>query len=414
MSGVLRSLTHWCKHCCYALIFLALLLCLLEIGLRVYDSATAQLTRPDLYDRGMVGKSWSVHHQLKPARAYLLRNPDSEQMVRVTVNSHGLRGPEVTVPKPPGVYRVVWLGDDMIFSRHTPEAQTACQLLQQQLGVSVKSRVEVLNAGTPDYCPLLSYLQTRHLLLALEPDLVVLNFDMSDVADDHAVRWQVTSDSRGDPTACTHPGLELPKSATNRTSVLDALLLPKWGRSLLNRLLAEQTSRVAAGSIDFPRSRYLWLAETPPPDWEVPIQLSLSPIKLLHQCLAERQIPLIVTAVPAPWQVSPQATAEGSVRERLGVPREGVFLSTRPFELIGEFCSREGIEWCDVSEAFRQHPRGQTLFLRTTPELSPEGQDLLAEELAAFHAERPRETRPLPTRPTADYALPERVVSPRR
>ena len=95
------------------MVLVVLLLCMIEIGLRVYDSATAQLTRGRLYDRGMTGKSWDVHHQLKPSRAYLLRNPDSEQMTRVCVNSTGVRGPEITIPKPSGLFRVIWLGDDI-------------------------------------------------------------------------------------------------------------------------------------------------------------------------------------------------------------------------------------------------------------------------------------------------------------
>ncbi len=408
---MIRSISHWFKHCWYAVVFVTLLLCMIEIGLRVYDSATAQLTRGRLYDHGMTGKSWTVHHQLKPSRAYLLRNPDNSKLNRISVNSTGLRGPEVAIPKPTGLFRVIWLGDDVVFSPHVPEAQTACQLLRDHLAESSAVQVEVINAGTPDYCPLLSYLQLRHSLLNLEPDLVIINYDMTDVSDDHEVRWQVNSDTYGLPTACTHPDLELPKPMIRGTSAFDALLLPKWGRQLLNGFLAEQTSRGAGGSIDFPRSKYAWLAETPPPDWEEPIQQSFSPLLLLNQILSLRKIPLIVTAVPAPWQVSPQATAEGQVRERAGVPRNGVFLSTRPFEQLGEYCSTNRIEFCDVSESFRGHPDGAILYLKSVAELSPAGHELLAEELAAYWAERPNGNRPLPLRLTGENAASARHES---
>lgn len=408
---MIKSLSHWFKHCWYAVVLVVLLLCMIEIGLRVYDSATAQLTRGRLYDRGMTGKSWDVHHQLKPSRAYLLRNPDSEQMTRVCVNSTGVRGPEITIPKPSGLFRVIWLGDDIVFSPHVPEAQTACQLLRDQLAESSAIQVEVINAGTPDYCPLLCYLQMRHSLLTLEPDLVIINYDMTDVSDDHEVRWQVNSDTSGFPTSCTHPDLELPRPMIQGRSAFDALLLPKWGRQFLNGFLSEHTSRGAGGSIDFPRSRYAWLAETPPPDWQDPIQQSFSPLLLLNQMLSGRKIPLIVTSVPAPWQVSPHATAGGQAREKVGVPRNGVFLSTRPFEQLGEYCSRNGIEFCDVSESFRGHPDGAILYLKTLAELSPAGHELLAEELAAYWVERPSRNRPLPLRLTGENAAPARYES---
>ncbi|MFM8584689.1 MAG: hypothetical protein ACKOFW_24795 [Planctomycetaceae bacterium] len=396
------------------MVLLALMLCMAEIGLRVYDSATAQLTRGRLYDRGMTGKSWTMHHQLKPCRSYLIRDPDSGQMTRVSVNSLGLRGPEVAIPKPTGTFRVIWLGDDVVFSPHVAERQTACQLLRGHLAEAIGGQVEVINAGTPNYCPLLSYLQARHGLLALQPDLVILNYDMTDVSDDHEVRWQLSSDADGLPVACTHPDLDLARPTGLGSSVFDALLLPRWGRESLNRMLSEHTSRGAGGSIDFPRSKYAWLAETPPPDWEKPIQQSFSPLALLDRMLSAEKIRLIVTSVPAPWQVSAKATTEGQAREIAGVPRNGIFLSTRPFEQLREYCGENRIEFCDVSESFRGHPDGATLYFRALAELSPAGQELLAEELAAYCAERPSGNRSLPLRLTGDYDLPVTPATPPR
>src|SRR5579872_6776339 len=184
---MIRSCFLWVKHLVYAVAVLATLACLLEIGLRVYDSATAQVTRRDLYDRGLVCKNWFVHHTLKPSRVFAVNNPDTGERVRVAVNSLGVRGVEPEIPKPRGTLRIVCLGDDSTLATFIPEADTFCSQLRQELTTQLNRPVEVINAGVPDYCPLLSYLQLRHELLAREPDLVILNFDPSDVADDYQV-----------------------------------------------------------------------------------------------------------------------------------------------------------------------------------------------------------------------------------
>ena len=378
-SRMIQSLANWIKHLCYAVLFLLLLACLLEIGLRVHDSATGQVTRLDLYDRGLTCKSWLAHHELKPSRAYLVRHAETSRKVRVTVNSFGLRGAEPIVPKAPGTLRVLCLGDDSTFASHVAESETFVARLQDMLSQQRGQPVEVFNAGVPDYCPLLSYLQLRHRLLGLAPDLIVLCFDMSDISDDHAVRWFVVSDAEGHPTNCPHPGLEMPRQG-NRRSVLDALLLPQWGRQRLNAFLADQTSRVASSSIDFPRSKYLWLADAPP-DWEDAIEQTFSALDLIGELADQSGVRFVVTAIPAPWQVSATATTGGGARDRVGVPPDGLYRSRRPFELLADYCRQKGLEFVDVSPEFQSQGGGHRLFLKYVAEFSPEGHELFAREL---------------------------------
>ncbi|MEK7251480.1 MAG: hypothetical protein AAB209_13775, partial [Bacteroidota bacterium] len=53
--------------------------------------------------------------------------------------------------------------------------------LQSQQGAM---KFEVINAGVGSYSPLLEYLYLKHYELQFNPDLVILNFDLSDVYDD--------------------------------------------------------------------------------------------------------------------------------------------------------------------------------------------------------------------------------------
>ncbi|MGQ0634845.1 MAG: SGNH/GDSL hydrolase family protein [Planctomycetaceae bacterium] len=369
----------------YALVLLALLGCLLEIALRVYDSATGQVTRRDLYDRGLVCKSWFAHHTLKPSRVFSVRNPDTDDRVRVTVNSWGLRGAEPACPKPAGLFRVLCLGDETTLGSQVTEAETFCARLEQELGSVPGRRVEVLNAGVPDYCPLLEYLQYRHHLQGLAPDLIIVNFDMSDVADDYAVRRFAAIGPDGLPVSCTHPGLELNRRGEKGGPRENPLLAPLWCRQRLNCLLTESRVLESGRSIEAARARYAWL-EDQPPDWSVHIAHALEPLISLRDLAATRATPVLVVACPAPWQVSAAASDGEGVREQMGVGRDACYRSRRPFETLAEFCRRNRLEFCDLSPAFQQMPQAERLYLTHAAMYSKEGHLLHARELARYVA----------------------------
>jgi len=379
---MIRSCFLWCKHLAYAVIVLALVACLAEVALRVYDSATAQVTRRDLYDRGLVCKSWSVHHTLKPSHAFAVKNPDTGQRVRVAMNSLGLRGMEPAIPKPARTYRIVCLGDDSTFAQAVPESETFCARLQTELASRSGQPVEVINAGVPEYCPLLSYLQLRHNLLSLQADLVVLNFDMSDVADDYQLRRHAIMDSNGVPLTCAHPALEMPRSA-GKPGREGILLLPQFARQRLSCLVAEKILDEKSRSIESQRCRYLWL-EDEPPDWSIHISQALSPMKHLDELVRSSGGRLIVATGPAPWQVSAQASNGEGVREQAGVGHDAHFRSRRPFETLADFCRICQIPLCDVSNTFMNASQPERLYLKNAAAYSTEGHALYARQLAEF------------------------------
>jgi hypothetical protein len=402
-SGMIRSCVSWCRHLFYALVVLALLGCLTEIGLRVYDSATGQVTRRDLYDRGLVCKSWTVHHSLKPARTFSVRHPDRDERVTVMVNSFGLRGPEPALPRPAGVYRILCLGDELTFAAQTPDADAYCARLQQNLPERDGRRVEVLNAGVPDYCPLLSYLQMKHQLLGLQPDLVIVNFEMGDVADDYKHRRLTVIPTGGAPLSCAHPALEMPRRGgkLKTQAEQEVLLLPQWCRYRLSCLWAQHQRNEQSRSIDSPQSRFAWI-EDQPPDWSVYIEQSLTPLAQLRDLVGGFGAELVVVVCPAPWQVSAAATSGGRIREDAGVPGEALYRSPRPFELVAEFCRAHHLACLDLSAAFQRSERPERLFLMNSAALSEEGHALYAQCLARFLEREFRESVHEPASPGSD------------
>ena len=67
--------------------------------------------------------------------------------VPISIDSAGLRDREFPREKPPGVYRIVWLGDSTTLGWGVPLDGTAPKILERELNATGHGRFEVLNAG---------------------------------------------------------------------------------------------------------------------------------------------------------------------------------------------------------------------------------------------------------------------------
>lgn len=94
----------------------------------------------------------------------------------VHINTHGTRGRDFAVPKPPQTLRIVSLGDSKTFGWGLTEAETYSgrleKMLQQHLGTN--RQVEVINAGVNawSYYQLFAYF--RDYALGYQPDIVLV------------------------------------------------------------------------------------------------------------------------------------------------------------------------------------------------------------------------------------------------
>jgi lysophospholipase L1-like esterase len=148
--------------CAVAAVLCLLLLMLAELVLSFAGFGNVEIYQPDpvLYWRLKPGQQCFTKVNHEPVR----------------VNSHGTRGAEFTVPKPPGTYRVLMLGDSRTFGWGLKEEATYCGLVESGLRemLGEQARVEVINAGVNawSYPQMLLFLRER--ALAWEPDVVVL------------------------------------------------------------------------------------------------------------------------------------------------------------------------------------------------------------------------------------------------
>ena len=171
---------------------LLLALLLAEIGARVlltqaeaqrFDSErqASQPTPP----RGPVGLNELIRVADAPDLIYELR-PNLRQVnyagALVSTNSDGFRGNSPTPTKNPSSYRILGLGDSVMFGQGVPDGREYLARLAQNLKRDDPSRDwQIINSAVPGYnsAQEVAFLQTRGLGLA--PDLVLLGFVSNDV-----------------------------------------------------------------------------------------------------------------------------------------------------------------------------------------------------------------------------------------
>ena len=103
--------------------------------------------------------------------------------VDVSINSQGLRDYEYPLVKPPGVYRVMLLGDSTTLGWGVPFNETTAKILERELNaehIPGYQRFEAINAGVGNYDTVqeVTYYETRGT--AFHPDLVVLVYFIND------------------------------------------------------------------------------------------------------------------------------------------------------------------------------------------------------------------------------------------
>lgn len=96
-------------------------------------------------------------------------------------NALGWRGPEIEVPKPDGVFRIVAMGASTTYGFTTPEESYPAQLQRTLRETYGYDQVEVVNAGVFGYTTFNTMVSLETRVLELEPDLVIIYHATNDV-----------------------------------------------------------------------------------------------------------------------------------------------------------------------------------------------------------------------------------------
>ncbi|MEW6273134.1 MAG: SGNH/GDSL hydrolase family protein [Thermodesulfobacteriota bacterium] len=100
--------------------------------------------------------------------------------VHVTINERGMRGPSLPAERAAGTRRILVLGDSVAFGFRLEYDDTFGVRLERELEERTRAPHEVLNAGVEGYNTQNQLAWLRKRLPELEPDVVVLVFNLND------------------------------------------------------------------------------------------------------------------------------------------------------------------------------------------------------------------------------------------
>lgn len=153
---------------------LALSAAILEVGVRTFLGTQVK------FPRHVVGAPWGLRIN-EPGAVYRHHSPDV--LIWFRINAQGMRADrDYAYEKPPGVQRIVSLGDSFTAGYEVEGNETFSAVLERELNQRGR-RVEVLNAGVSGFSNAEALLYLERELWRYEPDVVLLSFFVNDIVD---------------------------------------------------------------------------------------------------------------------------------------------------------------------------------------------------------------------------------------
>ena len=180
----------------------------------------------------------------------LIPDKQSEHLI----NSHGLRGPEISESKPSDTYRIFVVGGSTIYGYGVNDANTIPSLLQKKIEENNPSQtVEVINAGIVGGTSYGEVKLIKEKLLSFAPDIIIVYDGFNDIqryyGENNNPETSKFSDKRGSPTEWGTRWIELCKFGEEHNFNTIVTLQPFLG--IGNKLYTDQ-ERAMIKSYIFP------------------------------------------------------------------------------------------------------------------------------------------------------------------
>lgn len=322
-----------------------------------------------------------VHHRPSPNQSVRANRPDFRYTRRM--NNLGLRGRDISPKKESGTYRIVMLGDSFTGGRGVRDDETFAVLVERSLNeadaAGAGRTVEVVNAGVNSYSPILSYLQLARQLPPLEPDLVVLTFDMGDLVQEARYRARASYAPDGEPLGVDgRITFEGPLTIRVRRFLRRHFFFTRW----LVIQLEPPIGGPEAGTLDY------WISRADPALLQHTLASDTvsraaqwagvfdSILRLKRYC-EQAGSGFLLTTYPWGHQVSEEEWAEG----RKAFLPEGSVTSDRSLRELEAFSTANGIEFLNAFPAFRGYRSGERLYYDLDMHWTAAGHRLMAGEL---------------------------------
>ena len=169
---------------------------MLELGISVFKPRLSN----NLIDHDQLNHIWRPNFK-KVHNEWIERNPEySKPYIHYYNAQSWLEKYDVDLKKPENVYRIFYLGDSFIEGTADMD-QSVPGIVEKHLNQKYqnsKYTFEVINTGTSSYSPLIHYVNIKHYIRRYDPDVIVINVDMTDDFDDWKYRKNIIHDDDGD------------------------------------------------------------------------------------------------------------------------------------------------------------------------------------------------------------------------
>lgn len=231
----------------------------------------------------------------------------------ITLNSHGFRDRERKFEKAQGTYRILLLGDSFFAATQVPLKETFFAMMEKRLNERTRpgQTVEIINAGVDGYGTAQQLLLFREQVSKYEPDLVISEFLINDIADNF-----IGSGGQNHYLAarCGRPYFEMQE---------EQLVLVDGGRPVSPTGFLDKTLRKSILYSNFVRPpapdktkpgfvQSDIYEPTPPVAVNRAWYLTQRLIKQLHEEISNRRIPLVFLVVPEVFQIDLTSVGRGS------------------------------------------------------------------------------------------------------
>jgi hypothetical protein len=336
-----------------------------------------------------------LHYRLRPNTTTVFTS--DEYRVEIRTNSLGFHDYDYPAAKPVGTFRVLMLGDSGTFGTGLRLEETGAKRAERLLRETCSRSHEVINAGVPSYSPLLEYLLLKHIGLGLHPDLVVLNFDMTDVRDDFIRTALARLDSDGLPlavppnhfleTALLIPPLPKPRflwivepveAVVRRSALYQALRKSRPANALLGPLRLDPRRLEALGLVgDIQYDRMAITRGKDNAKLRAAWVLTERYIVGIRDLARTRNILFVLVVYPHAYQVSASESQVGQFSLGVG---PSLVSSERPFQILDELGRRHGFPVVNLLALFRErHDTEGRLFWHDNMHFNPRGARVFAE-----------------------------------
>ncbi|NIO21192.1 MAG: hypothetical protein GTN76_10730 [Candidatus Aenigmarchaeota archaeon] len=288
----------------------------------------------------------------------------------------GLRDDEIRTKEDYSL-RILMLGDSFTMGYGVRANETFTQLLENNFAEN-DLNIDVVNAGVSSYSPILEYIYLKNRGIDLDPDVVILNLDMSDVQDDYIYEQRAVFDKDGNIIKVLPPEEETSHSLRLLFTKIKTLtyirgVLETFYSNIPNKeeLDVPWAYDIKYNKLAITRNDMPW--ENERGYWERTFKYLL----LIKQFCDESNISFILTTYPLGHQVSEEEWELG--RHTFGFGNNIVY-SDRPMKTLESFSMENNITFINMLPSFKDVGK-YPLFFPYDGHLNKNGHKLVSEIL---------------------------------